>query len=125
MTYPSSSAGTGTLSHSATPVKSSIYTCRYRAESCSAPPPSAPAACSAALRSPQRRAAAGGGCSASKRACAACTDAATSVDTRANRFGAYVPPKPRRQSITTPARPSSSNHKKHWSQTSAICTGQK
>eukprot|EP00965_Chrysotila_dentata_P199223 6179249-Pleurochrysis_carterae.AAC.1 len=78
ITYPSSVSGTGTLSHSATPVKSSIYTCKYRGASCSAPPPSAPAACRAALRSPQRRAAPGGGCCSSKRFCAACTDAATS-----------------------------------------------
>eukprot|EP00965_Chrysotila_dentata_P065856 2181670-Pleurochrysis_carterae.AAC.1 len=72
------SGGGRTSSSSATPVKSSMYTCRYRgSQPCS--PPCVPARRRARA---QRSAALGGGCSSSKRACCRCAHAATSVDSR-------------------------------------------
>eukprot|EP00965_Chrysotila_dentata_P040710 1350124-Pleurochrysis_carterae.AAC.1 len=50
--------------------------------------------------------------------------AATSVDTRSKRFGAYAPPNPSRMSTTIPALPSLSHHTKHCSHHSALCSGQ-
>eukprot|EP00965_Chrysotila_dentata_P065260 2162499-Pleurochrysis_carterae.AAC.1 len=66
------SAVSGTGSASATPVKSSIYTCRYRGSACPSPPTHSSRLAICRLRAAHARAAAGGGCASSKRACAAC-----------------------------------------------------
>eukprot|EP00965_Chrysotila_dentata_P086890 2867793-Pleurochrysis_carterae.AAC.1 len=64
-----SSAGTSTRSAGATPVKSSIYTCRYLGAACPAPSPSPPAVASARLRATHCLVACGGGCASSNSAC--------------------------------------------------------
>eukprot|EP00965_Chrysotila_dentata_P080757 2664639-Pleurochrysis_carterae.AAC.1 len=80
MVTSATSGGGLTSSSSATPVKSSIYTCKYR----DSPPRVAP--CTPALRRAlvQRAAASGGGCSSSNCACRRWAHAATSVDSRSN-----------------------------------------
>eukprot|EP00965_Chrysotila_dentata_P017977 596939-Pleurochrysis_carterae.AAC.1 len=85
---PSSVGGSRTLSSSATPVKSSMYTWMYRGARCSAPSASRPSFCSCSRLADQLRAAGGGGCASSKRACASAIAAATSVETLSNLFGA-------------------------------------
>eukprot|EP00965_Chrysotila_dentata_P083168 2743333-Pleurochrysis_carterae.AAC.1 len=55
-----SAAGTSTRSAGATPVKSSMYTCRYLGAACLAPSPSPPASASARLRAIHRLVAGGG-----------------------------------------------------------------
>eukprot|EP00965_Chrysotila_dentata_P041818 1387118-Pleurochrysis_carterae.AAC.2 len=105
MTKSAGSAGTGTGSARATPVKSSIHTCNYRGAACCAPVGSRPSRCSRSRRSAHRRATAGGGCAVPKRACSAWI-AATSVEILANRFKAYAPPNPSRLSTNIPALPS-------------------
>eukprot|EP00965_Chrysotila_dentata_P054192 1798370-Pleurochrysis_carterae.AAC.1 len=57
----SSSGGVGTRSAGATPVKSSIYTCRYLGAACPAPTPRVPASTSASLRAIHQLLVAGGG----------------------------------------------------------------
>eukprot|EP00965_Chrysotila_dentata_P036896 1227780-Pleurochrysis_carterae.AAC.1 len=56
----SSSGGVWTRSAGATPVKSSIYTCRYLGVACPAPPPRVPASTSRSLRAIQLLVAGGG-----------------------------------------------------------------
>eukprot|EP00965_Chrysotila_dentata_P005598 184004-Pleurochrysis_carterae.AAC.1 len=84
MCTSATSTGVATGSARATPVKSSMYTCKYRGAA-AVSPPSHPSARARRVRSSVHlRAAAGGGCASSNRRCAACADAATSVDTLSN-----------------------------------------
>eukprot|EP00965_Chrysotila_dentata_P105313 3478283-Pleurochrysis_carterae.AAC.1 len=115
MQIEATSAGGVTSSSSATP----------RGEVCASPSGSHPARCARRLRALHACAACGGGCCASKAACLAWTHAATSVEIRSKRLGAYAPPKPIRRSTTTPAVPSSRHQTKHCSQRSPRWTGQK
>eukprot|EP00965_Chrysotila_dentata_P129468 4279682-Pleurochrysis_carterae.AAC.1 len=62
-----SSTGVGTGSASATPVKSSMYTCKKLGCACS--PPSLPPSRASARRAIHLRAACGGGCASSNCAC--------------------------------------------------------
>eukprot|EP00965_Chrysotila_dentata_P128786 4257533-Pleurochrysis_carterae.AAC.1 len=56
---PATSAGGATSSSSAAPVKSSMYTWRYRGASCAAPPGMPPSLCSCARLAAQRPTAGG------------------------------------------------------------------
>eukprot|EP00965_Chrysotila_dentata_P183728 6066517-Pleurochrysis_carterae.AAC.1 len=56
---PATSAGGSTSSESAAPVKSSMYTCRYRGASCAAPPGMPLCRWTSARRAAQRAAAGG------------------------------------------------------------------
>eukprot|EP00965_Chrysotila_dentata_P153560 5075455-Pleurochrysis_carterae.AAC.1 len=102
-------AGGCTTSLRDTPVKSSMYTCRYRGSACRASAGSSPRFCSSLRRAVQRCTAGGGGCEASKSACLRRTHAATSVEIRSNRLGAKAPPKLTRWSTMTPALPRESD----------------
>eukprot|EP00965_Chrysotila_dentata_P054943 1823867-Pleurochrysis_carterae.AAC.2 len=100
-----------------------MYTCRYLGAAAASPLSHPSVRARSARAADHLLVAPGGGCDSSNARCAACADAATSVDTRS--IGAYAPPNHSRMSITISARPSSSHHTKHCNHHSARCSGQK
>eukprot|EP00965_Chrysotila_dentata_P114660 3789917-Pleurochrysis_carterae.AAC.2 len=83
-----------------------MYLHIYRGSVCAAPSPRRPAPCARLRLSRQACAACGGDGVSSNVGCFSCACAATSVDKRWNRFGAYAPPNPIRLQRMMHAEPS-------------------